>query len=79
MTAEGQRRVHVFAAWSWFAFGIYGLVEYVLQLTVGLEVFDVANSIPVLFTISVYANFVGHLASAQAAQARCTEGDDTAD
>ncbi len=73
VTAEGQHRVHVVAAGTWFAFGIYGLIEYLVQLLFGVEVFDVANSIPVLFAISVYANFVGHLASAQAARARCEQ------
>ncbi len=75
--ARGQRQVHVIAAWAWFAFGVYGLIEYTVQTLFHVEVFDVANSIPVLFFISVYANFVGHLASAQGARARTSKTTDS--
>jgi hypothetical protein len=68
-TPQAQRQAHVIAAWAWFAFGVYGLIEYLVEAVTDVELFAVANSIPVLFAISVYANFVGHLSSAQAAQA----------
>jgi hypothetical protein len=74
-TPAGRRRAHHIAAWAWFAFGIYGLIEYVIEKTTGVKIFSVANSIPVLFAISVYANFVGHLASAQGAQAAASASD----
>lgn len=60
---EAQHRTHLIWAWSWFSFGLLGLADYLW----GTEY--VANSIPVLFFISVYANFTGHLSTAQAAKA----------
>lgn len=60
-TSKGQARLNVILAWSWFFFGIYGLVDY-LWLHQGI-----AQSIPVIFAISVYANFVGHLSTSEAA------------
>ncbi len=68
-TPRSQHQAHVIAAWAWFAFGIYGLIEYILEHTHIVKLLSLANSIPVLFAISVYANFVGHLASAQGARA----------
>lgn len=56
---------HRIWAWTWFAFGIFGLVDYASDI----PGWKVADSIPVLFFISVYANFTGHLSTSQAARA----------
>ena len=71
-TPTGQRHLNLVLAWAWFAFGIIGLVDYVHW--VDLPGQTLANSIPVLFAISVYANFVGHLSTAQAARAEQNSG-----
>lgn len=60
-TSDGRKKLHLTLAWAWFAFGAYGLIDY-LWIKLGI-----ANSIPILFAISVYANFVGHLSSSEAA------------
>jgi hypothetical protein len=36
-TPAGRRRAHHIAAWAWFAFGIYGLIEYVIEKTTGAQ------------------------------------------
>lgn len=52
---------NIILAWMWFAFGLLGLADYIWGTHY------LANSIPVLFFISVYANFVGHLSASEAA------------
>lgn len=60
-----QRHVNLGLAWGWFVFGILGLADDVLHWGLHID-----KSIPVLFFISVYANFVGHLGTASANQAQ---------
>jgi hypothetical protein len=67
---HAQRRVNLILAWSWFFFGIFGLVDFLVWPGLGI-----AKSIPVLFFISVYANFTGHLSTAQAARVELNSGD----
>lgn len=64
---RGQQILNLTLAWLWFAFGMIGLADFVGWIDVPGE--KLAKSIPVLFAISVYANFVGHLSTAQAARA----------
>lgn len=56
--ATTQRRKHIILARLWMAFGIHGAAR-------AAEVYDlgpnVAQSIAVLFFISVYANYEGHM------------------
>lgn len=54
---------HKWAAWGWLAFGLYGIAAFLRGWSP-----NVADSIPVLFFISVYANLVGHWSSQQAAK-----------
>lgn len=49
--------------WLWFVFGVYGFVAHVL--TFG---YDVADSIPVLFFLSVYALSGNNFGKAQMAR-----------
>lgn len=65
-TARGQHVLNLILAWLWFLFGVIGLLDFIQIIDVPGE--KLANSIPVLFAISVYANFVGHLSTAQAAR-----------
>ena len=58
-----QHRVNLVLAWTWLAIGAWGLVDYMTGVGPNL-----ADSVPVLFIISVYANFTGHLSTAQAAR-----------
>lgn len=60
---EAQRIMNLIIAWAWFFFGIFGLLDDLFQIGLGID-----KSIPVLFFISVYANFTGHLSTAQAAR-----------
>jgi hypothetical protein len=64
-----QHRVNLVLAWAWLTFGIWGLVNYATGWSPNL-----ADSIPVLFIISVYANFTGHLSTAQAARVEINRG-----
>lgn len=61
---EFLARFHTVAAWAWFFVGIVGIAEYAFKRSDAV----IANSIPVLFFISVYANTVGHWSSQQAAK-----------
>lgn len=66
---RGTARFHAAAAFAWLGFGIFGLVQYLLYLQDHPDpraFMPVAQSIPILFFISVYANVVGHWASYQA-------------
>ena len=74
-SAEGIRWLNIVLAWLWFSFAMYGLSEYI-DLVSGPFKSKIADSIPVLFFISVYANFVGHLATAQAARTEEAEEDE---
>lgn len=56
-------KMHTIAAWAWFVFGVYGVFTYVTDTGP-----SIAESIPVLFFISVYANTVGHWSSQQASK-----------
>jgi hypothetical protein len=68
-TWVGQHRMNIALAWSWFFVGIYGLLEYLSWIPHNPLLADkIANSIPILFAISVYANFVGHLSTAEASK-----------
>lgn len=58
MTAVFQKRVHIALAAAWLA------VAFPIMLTPSL-----ANSVPLLVFISVYANVAGHVSAAQAARA----------
>ncbi len=53
-------RLNVVLAVAWFLFGIWGLLDYLFG---GL---GIAESIPILFFISVYANTAGHWSAAAA-------------
>lgn len=61
-------------AWCWFAFGVLGLLQFVWWVLTEPGALEktlttpIAASIPVLFAISVYANFVGHLSAAESAE-----------
>lgn len=57
-SARAWKRVHVVLAVLWFG------VAFPIMLTPSL-----ANSVPLLIFISVYANFAGHVSAAQAALA----------
>ncbi len=61
---EFLAKFHTAAAWAWFVFGLIGTIEYLMR---GKTAF-LANSIPVLFFISVYANTVGHWSCQQASK-----------
>lgn len=61
---EFLAKFHTIAGWLWFIFGLVGVAEFLLFGTDAI----LANSIPVLFFISVYANTVGHWSSQQAAK-----------
>lgn len=68
-TWKGQHRLNLILAWCWFLFAVYGLSEYIGLIPHNPFLGDkIAQSIPVLFFISVYANFVGHLSTAEAAK-----------
>lgn len=72
-TAKGQHQLNLVLGWCWFAFGVAGLLDFMLGKLGGPSL-HVTQSIPVLFAISVYANFVGHLSAAQAARAEHNTG-----
>lgn len=59
-SSGGRHRLNLILAWSWFGFGVFGLVDF-LWGSLGI-----AKSIPILFAISVYANYVGHISAAAA-------------
>lgn len=64
-------KFHATAAVTWLAVGVFGLVQYVIYLqshSVRDAFNPIAQSIPILFFISVYANVVGHWSSYQAAK-----------
>jgi hypothetical protein len=64
-------KFHAIAAGVWLAIGIFGLVQYTVYLQghhVDNAFSPIAQSIPILFFISVYANVVGHWSSYQAAK-----------
>jgi hypothetical protein len=58
MTATTQKRVHIALATVWL------IAAFPIMLTPAL-----ANSVPLLVFISVYALFIGHVSAAQAARA----------
>jgi hypothetical protein len=58
MTATAQKRVHIALAAVWLT------AAFPIMLTPSL-----ANSVPLLVFISVYANVAGHVSAAQAARA----------
>lgn len=75
---RGTARFHAVAAFVWLAFGIYGLVQYLIYLQYHSDsraFVPVAQSIPILFFISVYANVVGHWASYQAKRSEIKQGE----
>lgn len=53
---------HRILKWLWLLFGFIGLIDYFLISG------TIANSIPVLFTISVAANVIAHWAAEEAAE-----------
>jgi hypothetical protein len=70
-TAEQRLKKHQWLAYFWLGFGIAGLLEYAGYLfkhpdQILSSVHPIANSIPVLFFISVYANYASHKAAAEA-------------
>jgi hypothetical protein len=65
MTATTQKRVHVVLAAAWFA------AAFPIMLTPAL-----ANSVPLLVFISMYANVAGHISAAQAARAEQNTPDE---
>ena len=65
------KQLHLILAWAWLLFGIWGALRFgIKSLKFGPAL---AQSIPVLFFISVYANFIGHVSSAQAADVEIEE------
>jgi hypothetical protein len=58
MTATTEKRIHIALA------GVWLVAAFPIMLTPAL-----ANSVPLLVFISVYAIFVGHVSAAQAARA----------
>lgn len=69
-TTTGARWSHVLVAWVWLAFGVYGVLELADVIPHNPVLKDkVANSIAVLFFVSVYANFGTHLGVARGAKA----------
>lgn len=68
---EFVAKFHAVAAVVWLAVGVFGLIQYLLYLQDEpdpLAFSPIAQSIPILFFISVYANVVGHWSSYQAAK-----------
>jgi hypothetical protein len=65
MTATTQKRVHVLLAAVWF------VAAFPIMLTPAL-----ANSVPLLVFISMYANVAGHVSAAQAARAEQNTPDE---
>lgn len=67
-TWQGQHRLNLILAWCWFVFGIFGLIDWLAGHYHWWHSYGIAKSIPILFGISVYANYVGHLSTAEAAK-----------
>lgn len=61
--ADVQRQKHIWLARLWLAFGLFGAAMYVREHGFSISL-DVASSVPVLFFVSVYANYESHRAEA---------------
>lgn len=75
-------RFHAVAAILWLAVGVFGLVQYLVYLKHNPDpkaFTPIAQSIPVLFFISVYANVVGHWSSYQAAKVEVKQDEAISD
>lgn len=78
---EFVARFHACAAVLWLVIGLFGLVQYLLYLRSNpdpLAFSPIAQSIPILFFISVYANVVGHWSSYQAAKVEVKQDEEIA-
>jgi len=64
-------KFHTVAAWLWLGLGVIGTAEYLVSGKSAV----LANSIPALFFISVYANTVGHWSSQQASKVEEKQDD----
>ena len=65
---ETRRKINIALGWMWIAIGMLGLATYVTGWGP-----NIADSVPVLFFISVYANGIGHWSAGAANKA---EGSD---
>ena len=71
MRKPSPRVSRLILAWSWFAFGVLGLIQYayLIATTPGMWqkvlTTPIAASIPVLFAASIYANFTTDLDRAE--------------
>lgn len=57
MTLPSKRVQRLLLAYGWVAFGIAGITEYLGWWDMPFLHAKIANSIPIIFLISVYANF----------------------
>jgi membrane-associated PAP2 superfamily phosphatase len=61
MKARNRLKLHRVQKWLWLCFGLVGLIDYAIR-----KDNSIANSIPVLFAVSVAANIIGEWAAEEA-------------
>ena len=69
-----RQRAHDRKAVFWLVCGVAGVIDYVVYLVMNPEelvasIHPLAGSIPVLYFISVYANYIGHRSASEANEA----------
>lgn len=76
-----RQRAHHRKASIWLVIGLVGVIDYAIYLIAHphrllAAVHPLAGSIPVLFFISVYANYVGHRSAEEANEAEMSGSTD---
>lgn len=65
---EFQYKTNLVLKYFWLAFGIFGLLPFALSISI-------RTSIPILFFVSVYANYVSHMSTERALAAQLESRD----